>query len=106
MHRLTERELRRRVTDAASALGGGETQAGIAQAAEQFGHMLSAFQYGAPPHGGIAWGFDRLVAILAGETNIREVIAFPKALSGADPMTGAPADVPAESLDELGIRTT
>ena len=73
-------------------------------ASAQFGHMLAAFQFGAPPHGGIAWGFDRLVAILAGESNIREVIAFPKALSGVDPMTGAPSEVPEESLKLLGIR--
>lgn len=74
------------------------------EALTQFGHMLDAFRYGAPPHGGIAWGFDRLVAILAGESNIREVIAFPKALSGVDPMTGAPSDVPPESLELLGLR--
>jgi aspartyl-tRNA synthetase len=74
------------------------------EAEEQFGHMLTAFEYGAPPHGGIAWGIDRVVAILAGETNIREVIAFPKSLSGVDPMTGSPSRVPEESLDVLGIR--
>ncbi|MFN2250619.1 MAG: aspartate--tRNA ligase, partial [Anaerolineae bacterium] len=73
------------------------------EAREQFGHMLTAFEYGAPPHGGIAWGFDRVVAILAGESNIREVIAFPKSLSGVDPMTGSPSLVPEESLDVLGI---
>lgn len=73
------------------------------EATEQFGHMLTAFRYGAPPHGGIAWGLDRTVAILAGEPNIREVIAFPKALSGVDPMTGSPSVVPPENLEELGI---
>ena len=59
---------------------------------------------GAPPHGGIALGLDRFVALLAGEPNIREVIAFPKVSSGADPLTGAPAPVPADQLEELGIR--
>ena len=62
------------------------------------------FRYGAPPHGGFAFGIDRLVAILAGEENIREVIAFPKTQSGADPMTNAPTPVSAKQLDELGIR--
>ncbi len=74
------------------------------QAKAQFGHLLTAFEYGAPPHGGIAWGFDRTVAIFARETNIREVIAFPKSLSAVDLMTGAPSPVPAEDLDVLGIR--
>jgi aspartyl-tRNA synthetase len=70
----------------------------------QFGHLIDAFRYGAPPHGGIAWGFDRAVAILAGEANIREVIAFPKALSGYDLVLGAPSPVPPENLGLLGIR--
>lgn len=73
------------------------------QARAEFGHMLEAFRYGAPPHGGIAWGFDRLVMILAGEDTIREVIAFPKTLTGADPMTDAPAGVPEANLEPLGI---
>jgi len=76
------------------------------QAREQFGHMLAAFEYGAPPHGGIALGFDRVVAVLAGETNIREVIAFPKALSGVDPTFGAPSPVPPENLALLGVSVT
>ena len=63
----------------------------------RFGFFLTPFRYGAPPHGGFAFGIDRLVAILAGEENIREVIAFPKTQSGADPMTGAPTPVDAEA---------
>jgi len=70
----------------------------------KFGFFLNPFRYGAPPHGGFAFGIDRLVAILAGEENIREVIAFPKTQSGGDPMTNAPTPVAAKQLDELGIR--
>jgi aspartyl-tRNA synthetase len=75
------------------------------EAHEKFGHMLEAFRYGAPPHGGIAFGWDRLVMLLAGESSISEVIAFPKTQSGADPLTGAPAEVASEQLRDLGIRT-
>jgi aspartyl-tRNA synthetase len=71
---------------------------------EQFGHMLEAFRYGAPPHGGIAFGWDRLVMLLADQDAIGEVIAFPKTQSGADPLTGAPAEVDARQLRDLGIR--
>jgi aspartyl-tRNA synthetase len=71
----------------------------------RFGFLLGAFRYGAPPHAGFAIGLDRLVAILAGEENIREVIAYPKTQSGVDPLTGAPTALPAASLVELGIRT-
>jgi aspartyl-tRNA synthetase len=71
---------------------------------EKFGHLLRAFRYGAPPHGGIAMGIDRLAMILAGKDAIRDVTAFPKAQSGADPLTGAPAPVSDEQLRELGIR--
>ncbi len=74
------------------------------EANERFGFLLDALKYGAPPHGGIAMGIDRLVAILAGRDNIREVIAFPKATSGADPLTGAPAPVDDIQLRELGLR--
>jgi len=75
-----------------------------AEAKEKFGFLLDALQMGAPPHGGFALGLDRFVALLAGEPNIREVIAFPKASSGADPLTGAPSPVSDEQLAELGIR--
>ncbi len=74
------------------------------EAEARFGFLLGAFRYGAPPHGGFAVGMDRLVAILAGEDNIREVIAFPKTQSGADPLTEAPGPVPERLLGELGIR--
>ncbi|HLH27033.1 MAG TPA: aspartate--tRNA ligase [Chloroflexota bacterium] len=70
----------------------------------RFGHLLRAFQYGAPPHGGIAPGIDRLVMILAGEPNIREVIAFPKNQAAVDLLTDAPSPVPAAQLDELHLR--
>ena len=71
---------------------------------KRFGFFVQPFKYGAPPHGGFAFGTDRLVAILAGEENIREVIAFPKTQSGSDPMTNAPTPVNPAQLNELGIR--
>jgi len=74
------------------------------EAKEKFGFLLEALQMGPPPHGGFALGLDRLIALLAGEPNIREVTAFPKVSSGSDPLTGAPARVPSEQLKELGIR--
>lgn len=73
-------------------------------AMEQFGHILEAFEYGVPPHGGIAWGLDRVVALLAGEPNIREVIAFPKTQTGADAMAGAPSLPEPGQLSDLGIK--
>jgi len=73
-------------------------------AAAQFGHILEAFEYGVPPHGGIAWGIDRVVALLAGEPNIREVIAFPKSQTGSDVMAQAPSAPEPGQLEELHIR--
>lgn len=74
------------------------------EAARKFGFFLNPFNYGAPPHGGFAFGLDRLVAVLAGEENIREVIAFPKTQSGTDPMTNAPVAADPRQLAELGLR--
>jgi aspartyl-tRNA synthetase len=76
------------------------------QAQARFGFLLDALRYGAPPHGGIAFGIDRIVAIIAGRESIREVIAFPKTASGADPLSGAPTEIDAQTLRELGLRTT
>jgi aspartyl-tRNA synthetase len=75
-----------------------------AEADEKFGFLIEALQHGAPPHGGIALGLDRFAALLAGRESIREVIAFPKTATGADPLTGAPAPLEGRQLRELGIR--
>ena len=94
--RIHHSDLQRRVF---AAIGIDESEAH-----RKFGFFLNPFEYGAPPHGGFAFGIDRLVAILAGEENIREVIAFPKTQSGADPMTNSPSPVAQQQLDQLGIR--
>jgi aspartyl-tRNA synthetase len=94
--RIHEPELQRRVFN---LLGISDEEAD-----KRFGFFLQPFRYGAPPHGGFAFGIDRLTAILAGEENIREVIAFPKTQSGADPMTSAPTPVENAHLAELGLR--
>ena len=93
--RIHHSDLQRRVF---AAIGIDENEAD-----RKFGFFLNPFEYGAPPHGGFAFGIDRLVAILAGEENIREVIAFPKTQSGADPMTNSPSPVAQQQLDQLGI---
>jgi aspartyl-tRNA synthetase len=74
------------------------------QARDRFGFLLDAFRFGAPPHAGFAFGLDRLAALLAGEDNIREVIAFPKTQKGADPLTRAPTPIDPTHLEELGLR--
>jgi aspartyl-tRNA synthetase len=75
------------------------------EAHSKFGFLLEALAMGAPPHGGFAMGIDRFVALMAGEPDIRQVIAFPKVASGADPLTGAPTPMPVQVLREQGIQT-
>jgi aspartyl-tRNA synthetase len=79
---------------------------GPEEAQRRFGHMLEAFEYGAPPHAGIGAGIDRLMAVLTGQPDIREVIAFPKTKSATDPLTGAPGEVTPEQLQDLHIAVT
>jgi aspartyl-tRNA synthetase len=94
--RIHDRELQERVF---AALG-----IGPEEAQSKFGFLLNAFRFGPPPHGGIAPGLDRIVALAAGESNIREVIAFPKTQSATDPLTGAPAEVDSEQLRAIHIQ--
>jgi aspartyl-tRNA synthetase len=94
--RIHREDIQRRVFDALGITA--------EEAEARFGFLLGAFRYGAPPHGGFGMGVDRLVALLAGEGNIREVIAFPKTQSGTDPMTGAPKPVADTVLRDLGLR--
>jgi len=78
---------------------------GEAEAQEKFGFLLEAFKYGAPPHGGIAVGMDRICALLAGTDSIRDVIAFPKSGAGYDPLTGAPTPITSDQRREAGVDT-
>jgi aspartyl-tRNA synthetase len=76
---------------------------GAEEAQEKFGFLLDAFKYGAPPHGGIAFGWDRVCALLSGSESIRDVIAFPKTGNGYDPLTGAPAPITVAQRREAGV---
>ena len=96
--RIHDRDMQERVF---AALG-----IGPEEQREKFGFLLDAFRFGPPPHGGIAPGIDRIVALAAGETNIREVIAFPKTQTAFDPLTGAPAEVDQTQLDLLHLKST
>ncbi|CAA9419385.1 amino acid--tRNA ligase-related protein, partial [uncultured Nocardioides sp.] len=93
--RIHRDDVQRRVF---SVMGIGEEEA-----QEKFGFLLDAFKYGAPPHGGIAFGWDRIVALLAGADSIREVIAFPKSGGGYDPLTAAPAPITTQQRKEAGV---
>jgi len=93
--RIHRRDVQQRVFDVMGI--------GPEEAQEKFGFLLDAFQYGAPPHGGIAMGWDRVVMLLGGYDSIRDVIAFPKSGGGMDPLTGAPAPIPADQRAETGV---
>jgi len=94
--RIFQREIQERMFD---ALGFTKEEAQL-----QFGFLLGAFEYGAPPHGGIAFGFDRLCALLGGQETIRDFIAFPKNNAGRDVMLDAPAAIDDKQLKELGLK--
>jgi len=94
--RIYQKDLQQRMF---KALGIGKEEA-----QEKFGFLLGAFEYGAPPHGGIAFGLDRLIMVLAGESSIRDVIAFPKTTTAQSPMDGAPSEVDTKQLNELHIQ--
>jgi len=94
--RIHDREVQKKVFDV--------LKIGDEDRERRFGHILRAFEYGAPPHGGIAWGIDRLIMIFANEPNIREVIAFPKDQKAKDLMLGAPSEMPKKQIEELGIK--
>ena len=94
--RIHRRDVQQQIFD---LLGIGEDEAQL-----KFGFLMDAFRYGAPPHAGFAFGIDRVAALLSGEENIREVIAFPKSQSGADPLTNAPTAIDDDQLEELGLR--
>jgi aspartyl-tRNA synthetase len=94
--RINKPEMQRSVFE---VLGIGEEEA-----AEKFGFLLEALSYGCPPHGGIAFGLDRLIMLMTGASSIRDVIAFPKTQSAACPLTDAPGAVSAKQLRELNIR--
>jgi aspartyl-tRNA synthetase len=94
--RINRRDIQQTVFEALNITPG--------EADEKFGFLLEALEYGAPPHGGVAFGFDRLVAILCGAKSIREVIAFPKTQKAACLVTKAPSRVGPEQLLELGLR--
>ncbi len=94
--RIHERNLQKRIFDI--------LKISDEDAERRFGHMLRAFEFGAPPHGGIAWGLDRMAMLYAEEPNIREVIAFPKDQKGKDLLLGAPSTIPEQQIKELGIK--